>query len=211
MIPDFIISFAKGIAYIPDANHVVSNQIPGFERLYAFTQSLRIHLFEVLGALFSSIWIFLLANKKRKPFKSVLFLLITFIILFLTHLWAVIFNNFIVHCFSNYLAFFGIFGVILFALCIYKQEEKIPAFWQILEVIFLLLCVGAGFSIYQDTSHVLMELEIPRIKNLAFELGSVELWTMLSNKFGLTYDELEIIIPTALGFLFGLLFLGIYA
>lgn len=212
VIPDFVISFAKEISYIPDANRVVSNQISSIERLYAFTQGLRIHLFEVLGVLFSSIWILLPTNKKKKSFKSVLFLFITFIILFLAHLWAAIFNNYCVYCFSNYLAFFGVLGIVLFASCVYEQEEKIPAFWQILGVIFLLLlCTGAGFSIYQDSGHVLMELEIPRIKNLAFEPGSVELWTMLSNKFGLTYNELEIIIPTAFGFLFGLLFLGITA
>lgn len=54
-----------------------------------------------------------------------------------------------------------------------------------------------------------MELQIPRIKNLSLQSGTTELWRMLSNKFGLTFDELEIIIPTVFGFLVGLLFWGI--
>ncbi len=210
VIPSFMQSFALKIINLPDSTLVVSNNVPLIERIVSFTQGLRTHFPEILGVFFASVWIFLPTNKKKRHFKSVLFLVILFIVLFLAHVWASILKNFCVYCFSNYLAFFGILGVILFALCIYKQEEKIPVFWQILGVIFLLLlCTGAGFSIYQDTGHVLMELEIPRIKNMAFEPGSVELWTMLFNKFGLTYDELEMIIPTVFGFFFGLLFLGI--
>jgi hypothetical protein len=55
--------------------------------------------------------------------------------------------------------------------------------------------------IHQEIGHVLMELNVPRVKDMRLASGTVELWTLLANKFGLGYDQLEIIIPTAFGFL----------
>jgi len=56
-----------------------------------------------------------------------------------------------------------------------------------------------------------MELNVPRVKNFWFAPGTVELWTLLANKFNLSYDQLEIIIPTAFGFLAGILIILITA
>jgi hypothetical protein len=50
-----------------------------------------------------------------------------------------------------------------------------------------------------------MEMKVPRIKDMRFIPGTVELWTLLGNKFGLDYDQLEIIIPTVFGFLAGII------
>ena len=212
VIPSFMQSFALRIINLPDSTLVVSNDVSAIERLTSFTQGLRTHFSEILGLFIAGIWIFMPTNKKKTIFKSIVFLTVLFLILFLAHLWASIFKNFCVYCFSNYLAFFGILGIILLAVCLYQFKERISPFWLVAGMIFLLLlCTSVGFSINQDTGHALMELEIPRIKNLTLENGTIELWTMLHNKFGLTYDQLEIIIPTAIGFLCGLFFLGISA
>jgi len=212
VIPKILLNYVRKIAYIPDSQLVNTNIIYDNMQILSLTQSIRTHYLEILGAFLADIWIFQSVNKKKAQYKTVVFLLILFIILFFAHLWASIFNNYCVFCFSNYLTFFGIIAIILLTICLYQFKEKINPFWNVLGIIFLLLLsICAGFSINQDTGHVLMELEIPRIRNLMLESGTTELWTMLHNKFGLTYDELEIIIPTASGFLCGLLFLGISA
>lgn len=208
VIPPFMQSFALKFINLPDSTLVVANTIQPIERIMSLTQGFRTHFPEILGAFSACVWLLLPARKKESTYKVIIFLLILFITLFLAHIWASILKNFCVYCFSNYLAFFGILGIILFALCIDKQEDKTPVFLQICGIIILLiLCASAGFSIYQDTGHLLMDLEIPRIKDLSIEPGSVALWTMLSNKFGLAFDELEMIIPTAFGLFFGLFFL----
>ena len=212
VIPGFLQSFVIKTINMPDSTLVVANVFPAIERAESFAQGLRTHFPEILGAFIACIWVFLPANKKKSSYKRVLFLTVLFLILFLAHLWASVFKNFCVYCFANYLAFFGILGAVLLALCLYQSKERISPFWVVSGIIFfIVLCTCAGFSIFQDTGHSLMELQIPRIKNLSLQPGTTELWRMLSNKFGLTFDELEIIIPTTFGFLGGILFWGISA
>ncbi len=212
VIPGFLQSFAIKTINMPDSTLVVSNVSSLIERLASFTQGLRTHFPEILGAFIASIWIFLPANQKKSSYKSVLFLTVLFLVLFLAHLWASVFKNFCVYCFANYLAFFGILGAVLLAFCLYQAKEKISSFWVVSGILFLIIvCTCVGLSIFQDTGHFLMDLKVPRIKNLSFQPGATELWTMLSNKFGFTFDELEIMIPVAFGLLSGLLFWGISA
>ena len=213
VIPAFLIPFVQELIYQPDANLVVSHSVPLVERVHSFTQGLRTHLIEIMGMSLCSINFIKRTRKKNDHFKRNVFLAVTFVILFLAHLWASIFKNYCVYCFSNYLAFFGIIGSILFAVSVYDNKGKENSSIQNISgcILILLLCVSAGFSIYQDTGHLLMEIQILRIKDLTIETGTVELWTMLSNKFGYSYDQLEIIIPTIFGLLFGLLVLGLAA
>ena len=212
VIPNFMINLVKNIAYIPDAQLTYTNNFDSVERVLAFTEGIRIHYIEVLGAFFASIWILIPSSKRKVQYQTISFLLILFAILFFAHMWASVFNNYCVFCFSNYLTFFGIIGIVLLTVCLYKFMGKPSPFWILFSILFLLLlCTCIGFSIFQNTGHFLMELEVPRVKNLTLESGTTELWTMLSNKFDLTYDELEIMIPTIFGFLGGLFFLGISA
>ena len=172
VIPGFLQTFAIKTINMPDSTLVVSYVFPVVERAASFTQGLRIHFPEILGAFIACIWVFLPANRKKPSYKRVLFLTISFLVLFLAHLWASVFKNFCVYCFANYLAFFGILGAVLLAFCLYQSKERISPFWVVSGIfILIVLCTCSGFSIFQDTGHFLMDLKVPRIKNLLFNQG----------------------------------------
>lgn len=205
VIPAFIIPVVKNLIYQPDANRAAAFLVHPIERTVAFTQGISNHLAEILGSILAGLPIFTKPKNESEHQKPLLFLLVTFICLFVIHLWASIFKNYCVFCFTNYLSFFGIIGIILLALALHKiKQQPVKPFWNFLTVvIILILCSAAGFSIHQEIGHVLMELNVPRVKDMRLASGTVELWTLLANKFGLGYDQLEIIIPTAFGFLVG--------
>ena len=209
VIPAFIQPIVKNLIYQPDANRATVFLMRPTERIVAFTQGISDHFAEVVGASLAGLLVFMKIKDKNKNRKALIFLLVTFIFLFAIHLWASIFKNYCVFCFTNYLSFFGIIGIILLAFALHQTTQQPGApFWNVLTIIIILIfCSAAGFSIHQETGHVLMELNVPRIKDLGFAPGTVELWTLLANKFKLSYDQLEIIIPTAFGFLAGILIL----
>ncbi|HAF60936.1 MAG TPA: hypothetical protein DCK95_01260 [Anaerolineaceae bacterium] len=214
VIPGTISSLVRNFVFLPNLEQPATTySVQTIERVLAFTQGLRTHYVEILGIVLTNIFIFSRPKAKIKNFKAIIFLLITFSVLFLAHMWAAIFNDYCVFCFSNYLTFFGIIGTILFSLILFEgMDAPFPSFWNILGIIsILLICSAAGFSIHQDSGHFLMELTVPRIKNLRIVPGSVELWTLLANKYGLNYDQLEMIIPSAFGFIIGLLIVVVAA
>ena len=214
VIPGTVSSLVRNFIFLPNLEQPITTySVQTIERVLAFTQGVRTHYVEILGIVLAIVFIFSRPKAKIKNFKAIVFLIITFSVLFLAHMWAAIFNDYCVFCFSNYLAFFGIIGIILFSLILFDgMDAPFSSFWNILGVIsILLICIAAGFSIHQDSGHSLMELTVPRIKDLKIAPGSVELWTLLANKYGLNYDQLEMIIPSAFGFITGLLIVAIAA
>ncbi len=206
VIPDFIKPIIYQYVYFPYGG-VDHTSIPGItERILSFTQGIRAHLVEFIGLVISVI----LSIKQKfsgKHNTTILFLITTYVILFLAHMWAAIFNNYCVFCFTNYLTFFGIIGSILFTLTLHQEVWDSSSTILIVINITLVMFLGLsiGFSIHPDIGHYLLELQVPRVSNLKIAPGTVSLWTLLSNKFGATYDELEILIPSISGILISIL------
>lgn len=207
VIPAFIVPIVKNLIYIPDANRAPVTITQFLGRLHALAQGITAHFSEMLGVSLAGIIAGLNIKRKKYSEKMLFSLLLIYSLLFLIHLWASVLKNYCVYCFSNYLSFFGIIGVVLLAIGLYHVRiQNRTQFWNLITIILILtFCTAAGFSIHLDTGHFLMEMKVPRIKDMRFIPGTVELWTLLGNKFGLDYDQLEIIIPTVFGFLAGII------
>ncbi len=183
------------------------------DRVMSFFFGIRSHLVPVLGAGM----VLALGTKKedlkRHPnFKAGIFLLALAATLFLLHLWASPGQNYCVFCFQNYLSFFsqlGIYLVIIFYGILDKRPSRLRQI--VIGLLVLFLFTGLGFAAYPDIGEVLLTLPAPRIQSFRILPGSIELWGLLANKFGFTYEGLLRGLPAVFGFLVGLLLLGILA
>ncbi len=200
VIPGFIQPIVKNIIYQPDGTKTALTDPKIIERILSFTQGVQTHLLELIGFFFSTSFLFR-RNEKQRYRKVTIFLWVTFFILLVAHMWASLVKSYCIFGFSNYLGFFGVIGVILLAITIEEQGKKSPKPFSLLcsFIFIIILGISIGFSIHPDIGHSLLDLQVPRITNMRIQPGSVALWTLLANKYGATYDQLEILIPTFFG------------
>jgi hypothetical protein len=64
-----------------------------------------------------------------------------------------------------------------------------------------------AYGAYQEAFPFLLSITIPRVRGMQILPGTTELWRMLSNKFGYSYDFLKQAIPTVTGLIIGILIL----
>jgi hypothetical protein len=69
-------------------------------------------------------------------------------------------------------------------------------------LLVLLASLGIGYGSYQILDDFVLNIPVPRMRNMRFLPGTVELWAFLHNKFGWTYEVLQKALPAAAG-LFG--------
>jgi hypothetical protein len=140
--------------------------------------------------------------------KPVIFLLFSYVIVTLGHIWATLSDRTILYSFPSYFAFYNPIGLLLAPfLCqaISTRISKLGA--AAISLIVVTLSGGIGMHLYRPLSTFLLNLNVPRIRDFRIEAGSAELWRMIANKFGLEYFEQEPWVTTAAGLLVGLLIL----
>jgi len=189
------------------------------DRQYRIIQELQV-VFQTLRyyiiPIFTSFFVIFLIDWKMlragKDYKKILFLLISFLTLVLIHVVAPIMNNVYLYSMPAYPTFFLPLGFLILPLCYKYFKKKNGHLVTILLMVFIIIIFsGSGLSLYRTISESLMKINIPRIKDFAFQEGNIEIWKLLSNKFHLDYFQLEYIITTCTGFILGVFFIIISA
>jgi hypothetical protein len=176
-------------------------------KLFAFWMAIRHHFIALVGALCT--W--LLWPKKHnwkspEQFKAAVLLSVSLFVLTAAHAAAAFGADYCPSCFTTYLSFFSEIGLLLTAVACSAWEKKPGVFRQVVALAATLaVAVGTAYAGMADLDPVLMNLQAPRIRAAQFLSGSTELWRLLSNKFGLSHDQLLVILPVAAGLLAGLL------
>ncbi len=176
--------------------------------LYPFWDALRYYFVPIFGTI--TAW--LLAARKRIEWKSpahfraAAALSILLVVLFVSHLWAALGNDYCVYCFSIYLSFFSLIGLVIVAASAGTWRLRLPLPVDLLAALLLLVyAAGTGLGGYQVLDDTLLTLQIPRVSGGRILPGATELWRSLANKFGLSYEVLQRLLPTLAGLAAGLL------
>jgi hypothetical protein len=178
-------------------------------RLFVFWEGIRQNFVPMIGALCA--WIFWPKKsewKNSSNFKAAVFLSALLIVLALAHAWASLNDDYCVYCFNIYLSFFSEIGILLVAASFSSWQRNPGLFRQILAVLTTLVVVtGVAYGAHQEMDVAMLSITIPRVRGLQFQPGTTQLWRMLSNKFGTSYDLLKQLVPTAAGTFLGILIL----
>lgn len=192
----------------------VSVQLTNLQtKVYVFWEGLRYNFLALAGAV--AAWILWPARKdwqSEAHFKISVFLSLTLAMLTGLHLWAAVGKSYCVYCYTVYLPFFSLTGLLLVAASFHSWLRR-PAWWrQALAALFVLVTTtGVGFGAYQALDELVMNLPVPRMRNMRILPGTTDLWRFLANRFGWSYELLQQLLPTALGLLAGLLILALAA
>ena len=121
-------------------------------------------------------------------------------------------QEYCVFCYSLYLAFFSHTGILIVILIFPSINKKAGIFRQSVAVLLTpFIAAGIAFGGHQDLAGILMNIKVPRMRDMRFLPGTTEIWRFLSNKYGYTYDSLKVLIPTVSGLLLGLFILLVTA
>ena len=183
------------------------------ERVLAFFLGFRFHFISLIGVITS--WILWPKQKdwnSQTNFRISVFLSASFLILIGLHLYASIGQGFCVFCFSGYLSFFSMIGLLLVAASFSSWKRNIP--WWLLILILLIIVIistGIGFSAFEDLAEGLLALPVPRfiLEFPSMSHGSVPLEAVLINKFNLEYSHLRRMLPAAAGLFAGVIVISI--
>lgn len=143
-------------------------------------------------------------------FKAFVFLLLSYLAMIMLHAWAVVSWDTILYSFPGYFAFFNPIGLLLLPFLYEALPQNISKLRGLL-IGLLVLVVSAGIGMHQDRPFAtfLLNLPVSRMRELRFEPGSVELWRVISNRFGIGYFEQEPWVTALAGLLVGLLILAV--
>lgn len=185
-------------------------------RLFVFWEGIRSNFPIFAGALLG--WILWPRRKNwssDERYKAAVILSVIYVILTALHMWVSIGKDECLYCYAGYLTFFYPAGILLVVVTVQEWMQK-PGVLRVALVFLLILLfsTGIGYGAYQQLSDALMKIPVPRISNMQLQGGFTDLWRLLANKFGWSFESLQMMIPAAAGFLTGLgllLLLGIYA
>lgn len=135
--------------------------------------------------------------KSPAAFKSAVLLLVLFAVLFASHLWAALMNDYCIYCYSGYIAFFAPIGLILVILLASQPRQRQPGWLAQLLMLGSLVIIagGTGLNAYKMFGDWLMKMSVPRVRDLTIQAGTIELWKLFENKFSWGYEFLERLLP----------------
>lgn len=211
-LPESLTPFLASHRY-PEAELFWDPEVDPVSRIISFFSALRFHFVFLMGTLFA--WLLMPAASEAPPGmerKGVVFLFAVFLALLLAHIWAALILDYCVFCFPVYLAFFSFLGIWVVALTFAYWREPVSR-WRIAIGcgIFILVCTGMAFSDFARIGERLLEIQLPRIRDLRILPGSVELWGLLNNRFGWSYQSMLRVAPALAGLLAGSLAVLAYA
>jgi hypothetical protein len=176
-------------------------------RMLSISQAVRFYFVPLVGSFISLLlWPKLNAWKSRADFRMSLFLLLLFWGLLYMHAMASIARNYCVFCFTPYIAFFNVAGILLLVVSIKSWNWRPSIARQIMLVTGLLVVfAGMGYSAFEDIGNSLVNLPAPRVYDFRILPGFVTWWDILSNKFHMDRNTAMRYASTAFGFSVGVL------
>lgn len=200
-------NFESIVTESASASTLVSKNALDLTRIHSLATALRVFIIPLLCTLITIVlWPKKDQWKSSAHQKATVFLLMTFTVLLLTHAYASIGKDYCIYCSTNYFAFFGSMGLILFAASFTSLNRSPGTAQKILfAFLFLLLITFIGFSLFEIIGYPLINMLLPRIHDGKFVPGTVHLWQLFENKYGWTEEITRRTIPTVFGFFAGVL------
>ena len=179
-----------------------ASEMPFSSSLISIFQAVRFHFVALVGSSISLVLWRKPGNWRSSPeFCAGLFLFLLFWGLLFMHAMAAIGEGYCVFCFTPYIAFFNVAGILFLVVSIRSWNWRPALVVQILLVVGLLVVfAGMGFSAFEDIGNSLLRLPAPRIRNFEILPGFVTWWDILSNKFQLSRNSALKYASTAFGF-----------
>jgi len=176
-------------------------------RLLAVFQAFRFHFIALVGSIVSLLLLPKLSGwKSREDLRVGVFLFLLFWGLLYMHAMASIGANYCVFCFTPYIAFFNIAGILFLVVSVKSWNWRPSIGAQILLIVGLLVVfAGVGFSAFEDIGTQLLKLPAPRMRDLQILPGFVTWWEILSNKFHVNYNNAMRYASMVFGFSVGVL------
>jgi hypothetical protein len=179
---------------------------PGLQsRIISFFHGIRYHFVAMVAVISAGfLWPKRSGWKDEVSYKIALLLSGLFVILFLAHMWASLALSYCVFCFPVYQSFYVFLGFLIFVLIVRQMRSPLSISKQIL-IVFAVLIVasGIGFSASEGLGPSLLTLQVPRFRSFRILPGSIELWGLVSNLTGISYEVLLHLLPTLAGLLIG--------
>lgn len=173
----------------------------GWSRLYSFWDGMRLQFAPVFG-MFAT-WLLLPRRDDWKPrshFRITVALSALLVVLTVAHMWASLLEDSCVFCFNLYMAFFGFIGLIIVAASgpSWRLRPSVPR--QVIALLFALIYfAGVGVGAHQYLDDFILNIKIPRTRNLRILPGTTDLWRSLYNKFGLSFEVQQRLLPVIAG------------
>lgn len=179
---------------------IARQKLSFWSRFFVFWETYRIFFALQAGALLAVLaWPRKGHWKSSADFKSAVFCGVNFLVLLVIHFWASLLRDECVYCYPGYLAFFLPFGILFVVLCLKSaRRQLLPVAQGAGALLMLASAAGLGYSVYKPLQWV-VDLQVPRVRDLRIQPGTIELWRLLSNKFGWAYDVLERLLPAVFG------------
>lgn len=175
---------------------------PSWNSVIALWDGVRFNFVAVVGVVANLLlWPKRTARKDRFGWQTAVFLNVSFIFLLGMHAWAALTGRSChFFCFSGYIGFFNAIGLLAVAAMapFWRRELNWPRA-LVAGTIFLVLMTGIGFGTFDATGRWLADLSVPLLRG-----GSVPLWGLFENRFGLDVRWTRRLLPTLAGLSFGL-------
>lgn len=200
-MPDWFPLLASFQVQVPGATSA-SALSPGlFERFFAFCHAVFLQMPLWVGsALAWLLWPRKSEEGVEKIFKPMLFLSLLFLALIGLHGYASLGGNYCIQCFENYMGFYAPLGWLLVGFSFPFWMRRLPAWRHVLAAAALLfLGIAWGLGSAHETAAYLLDLRVPRTRDMRILPGMTDLWRSLSNKFGWTYEFQRYLLPALAG------------
>ncbi len=188
-------------------------QFGWLSRIFVFFEGIRFNFFALWGML--TTWILWPRRKDWQSdthFRAAVFLSALLVVMVAAHYWAAAFKDYCLYCYSGYLDFFSPAALLLVAASFASWRRQPGRLRQIVGMGAVVVgATGLGYGAWQELARPVLNIQIPRVTNMRIQPGSTELWRSLSNKFGLSFDTLQQLLPTLVGLALGLSLLALVA
>ena len=178
-------------------------------RLISVFQAIRIHFFALAGCIIS-----LIIWRKREDwpsasnYKAAIFLFILFIVLLGLHAWPSLGENYCVYCFSPYITFFNVTGILLTVLAFAGWKDRVKtAIYPFILLLTLVIFTGIAFSLFEEIGNWTAALPVPRIRDGQLMGGFTTAGELLINKYDIEFKLAKKYTSAGVGFVLGLMFL----
>lgn len=205
-LPRVVKPFFADLAVTNAGGSVWNPSVPWDGRLASFFDGVRYHFVALVGSLVT----FFLWPKRRdwkaqSDFRAAIFLSALLISLLLIHLWASIYLDYCVYCFSGYIAFFYVVAILLVALVfsIWRKSAGILRQASLGLTIFI-VSAGVGYSAFSDIGDKLLGLYVPRVGGRKLLPGFTTLGETIFNKFLVERNIAEKIVSALAGMVVGM-------
>jgi hypothetical protein len=207
-IPDFIQPLFGDIKITTGGATRQGQPTPSFlSKVSVFWEGLRYCFPNIVGSITACLfWPQKKKWQNQTKFRVALFLGVAALIQFFMHYFAAVETSINLYGFSGYLAFFTPLFLLLPTIVLSNATYKMGKLKQVIACMFILLTTaGLAFSAYDVIANDLMNITVPRMRNMHIQPGTTELWRLLANKFDLQYEVLQRMLPAIAGAIFGLL------